>query len=67
MAFTELSSVKHRLRLGAPLPFNVRNADQTLLLARGQTVESTEQLEAILRRGALVHIAELQTARVTRS
>ena len=63
MAFAELSSVKHRLRLGAPLPFNVRNADQTLLLARGQTVESTEHLEAILRRGALVDIAELQTPR----
>ena len=63
MAFAELSSVKHRLRLGAPLPFNVRDADHTLLLARGQTVDNHEQLEAILRRGALVDIAELQTPR----
>jgi hypothetical protein len=63
MPFAELSAVKHRLKLGAPLPFNVRNADRTLLLARGQKVESPEQLEAILSRGALVDIAELQTPR----
>jgi len=63
MPFAELSSVKHRLQPGAPLPFNVRNADHTLLLARGQMVESREQLEAIVRRGALVDMAELQSPR----
>ena len=36
--------VKHRVHLGAPLPFNVRHADQTLLLARGQQVESSDCL-----------------------
>jgi HD-GYP domain-containing protein (c-di-GMP phosphodiesterase class II) len=63
MQFAELSTVKHRLLLGAPLPFNVRNADKTLLLARGQQVESAEQMQALFERGALVDLAELQTAR----
>lgn len=63
MPYAELSAVKHRLQLGAPLPFNVRNADRTLLLARGQQIESHEQLEAILRLGALVDLIELQSAR----
>lgn len=63
MQLAPLSSVKNRVRLGAPLPFNVRNADRTLLLARGQQVESVEQLEALFARGALVDLAELQTAR----
>ena len=63
MQFAQLASVKHRVHLGAPLPFNVRHADKTLLLARGQQVESSEQLEALFERGALVDIAELQTSR----
>lgn len=63
MQFAQLASVKHRVHLGAPLPFNVRHADKTLLLARGQQVESSEQLEALFERGALVDMAELQTAR----
>jgi HD-GYP domain-containing protein (c-di-GMP phosphodiesterase class II) len=63
MHFAELSTVKHRMRLGAPLPFNVRDADKTLLLARGQRVESAEQLQALFTRGALVDLAELRSAR----
>ncbi len=63
MQFAELSTVKHRVRLGAPLPFNVRDADKTLLLARGQQVESWDQLTALFKRGALVDLAELQSAR----
>lgn len=59
MPYAELSSVKHRVQPGAPLPFNVRDADCTLLLARGRMVESQEHLEALFRRGALVDIAEL--------
>lgn len=65
MNYTDLSAVKHRLQLGVPLPFNVRNADHTLLLARGQTVDSAEQLDAILQRGALVDLSELQSPRDT--
>ena len=63
MQFAELSTVKHRVRLGAPLPFNVRDADKTLLLARGQQVDSTDQLHALFLRGALVDLSELQSPR----
>ncbi|MBU6261164.1 MAG: hypothetical protein KGJ30_19520 [Burkholderiales bacterium] len=63
MPYAELSTVSHRVRLGAPLPFNVRDADRTLLLARGQQVESTEQLTALFERGALVDMAELRSPR----
>lgn len=63
MQLVALSDVRHRLHLGAPLPFNVRDADRTLLLARGQQVDNHEQLTALLKRGALVDMAELQTAR----
>ena len=61
MAYADLSTVKHRVQLGAPLPFSVRNADKTLLLAQGQTVDSREQLDALMRRGALVDLDELQS------
>ncbi len=63
MQFADLSAVKHRVHLGAPLPFNVRNADKTLLLARGQKVDSPEHLAALLARGALVDLAELMSPR----
>lgn len=62
MQYAELSTVKHRLRPGVPLPFNVRDADRTLLLARGQCVDSREQLEALFTRGALVDMVELLPA-----
>ncbi len=62
MQTTHLSVVRHRIHVGEPLPFNVRNADKTLLLARGQVVQTPEQLEALFERGALVDLAELQTA-----
>lgn len=63
MQFAELASVKHRIRLGAPLPFNVRNADHTLLLARGQQVVDEAQLDNLFQRGALVDLAELMSPR----
>ena len=61
MQFSQLSAVKHRVVLGQPLPFNIRNADHTLLLARGHMLGSHEQMEALFERGALVDIAELRT------
>ena len=60
MQFSQLAAVKHRLAVGQPLPFNVRNADHTLLLARGQVVDSFDQMEALFTRGALVDLAELR-------
>ena len=61
MQFSPLSHVKQRVKVGAPLPFNVRNNDHTLLLARGHVVQTAEQMEALFERGALVDLAELQT------
>lgn len=63
MPYTALTTVKHRLAVGAPLPFNVLDSDRTLLLARGRRIESPEQLDALLERGALVDIGELQSPR----
>ena len=62
MRFIELESVKHRLQVGVPLPFNVRQSDHTLLLARGQVLVGVEQLQALFERGMLVDLAELETA-----
>ena len=59
----QLEAIKHRLRVGPPLPFNVRQADHTLLLARGQVVGSATQMEALFERGMLVDMAELETPR----
>lgn len=61
MQFSSLASVQHRFAVGRPLPFNVRNADHTLLLARGQVIENHEQLEALFLRGCLVDLAELRS------
>jgi len=61
MQYSTLSTVQHRVIVGAPLPFNVRDADRTLLLARGRVIESNAQMEALFRRGALVDIAELMS------
>ncbi len=61
MPFSQLASVKHRVAVGQPLPFNIRNADYTLLLARGQVVDTFDQMEALFTRGALVDIAELRS------
>jgi HD-GYP domain-containing protein (c-di-GMP phosphodiesterase class II) len=61
MQFSPLSSLKHRVSVGIPLPFNVRDADETLMLARGKVVGNLAQLEALFDRGALVDMAELLT------
>lgn len=59
MQLTMLSTVRHRIKVGMPLPFNVRNADKTLLLAQGQQVQTQDQLDALFERGALVDLSEL--------
>ena len=51
MQCSHLAAVKHRLQVGRPLPFNVRDSDKTLLLARGQVIASVTQLEALKERG----------------
>ncbi len=59
MRYTQLSVVRHRVSVGEPLPFNVYNNDQTLLLAKGYTVVGVDQMEALFARGTLVDLAEL--------
>jgi HD-GYP domain-containing protein (c-di-GMP phosphodiesterase class II) len=59
MQFTPLSQVQARIRVGAPLPFGVHDHDRTLLLARGQRVDSQAQLQALFERGALVDLDEM--------
>lgn len=49
---------RSKVRLGEPLPWNVRDEGARLLLSRGHIVESEEQLEALLSRGAFVDIEE---------
>lgn len=49
---------RSKIRLGEPLPWNVRDETTRLLLSRGHVVESEEQLEALLRRGVFVDIEE---------
>ena len=41
----------HHITIGHPLPFGIRDADSTLLLARGQVIGSQAQLEALRARG----------------
>jgi HD-GYP domain-containing protein (c-di-GMP phosphodiesterase class II) len=62
MPFAALSAVRHRVRLGEPLPFNVRDSDRTLLLAKGFVLRSQAQLDTLMNRGALVDVAELLSA-----
>lgn len=61
--FSRLSLFSPRVVVGEPLPFNVYDHDRTLLLARGQMVDDEAQRAALLHRGALVDLAELQCPR----
>lgn len=47
-----------KVQVGVPLPWNVRDAQGLLLLSRGHVVESEQQLEALLQRGAFVDAEE---------
>lgn len=42
-----------QVQVGRPLPFNIRDADRTLLLATGQVIASEAQIQALRQRGAL--------------
>lgn len=59
MKLMPLVLVRHRVAIGAPLPFGIRSPDHRLLLARGQRITSEAQLESLLERGALVDGSEL--------
>jgi HD-GYP domain-containing protein (c-di-GMP phosphodiesterase class II) len=57
-----LSTVQHRIRLGGPLPFGIRDAEGRLLLARGQIIATEEQLQALLERGSMVDLSEVKAS-----
>lgn len=57
-----LSTVQHRVRLGAPLPFGIRDAEGRLLLARGQVIANEAQLLALLERGSMVDLGEVKAS-----
>jgi len=59
MQLAALTTFSHCIHIGAPLPFNVRDIDLTLLLARGQPVRDRQHLQALVSRGALVDLAEV--------
>jgi hypothetical protein len=51
-----------KVQLGTPLPWNVRDANERLLLSKGQVVDSQVQLDALLERGAFVDVEEARAA-----
>jgi len=53
---------RSKVRLGEPLPWNVRDETTRLLLSRGHIVEDEAQLEALLARGAFVDFDEARAA-----
>jgi HD-GYP domain-containing protein (c-di-GMP phosphodiesterase class II) len=55
-----LDAVRARVQLGQALPFSVRSADRTLLLAVGQVIHDDAQLEELFDRGAVVEAQELR-------
>ena len=63
MELCPLEKVQHRIKLGVPLPFSVRDRASRLLLARHQVIVDEDQLEALKDRGAFVNLDELRSAR----
>ena len=63
MELCPLAKVQHRIQIGAPLPFSIRDSSTHLLLAKDQIVANEDQLEALLDRGAFVDLDELRGAR----
>lgn len=53
-----------QVQVGQPLPFNIRGADRTLLLATGKIIASEGQLQALRDRGALTDDGIALRARV---
>jgi HD domain len=47
-----------KVQLGIPLPWNVRDASERLLLSKGQIIDNQVQLDILLERGAFVDLEE---------
>jgi HD-GYP domain-containing protein (c-di-GMP phosphodiesterase class II) len=61
MECSSLAAAKQKIRVGSPLPFNIRDTDGTLLLARGQVIATEQQLVTLMERGAQVDTEEINT------
>lgn len=59
MKLVSLSQVSHLLYAGVTLPWNVRDANGTLLLARGHSLPDARSVEALLERGMFIDAAEM--------
>ena len=62
MELCPLTRVQHRIRIGSPLPFSIRDASNRLLLAKDAVVSDAHELEALVERGACVDVDELRGA-----
>jgi len=60
MSFVALSSVRHRVRIGLPLPFGVLDANGQLLLNKGYMLENDDRLSTLCSRGSLVLLEEVE-------
>ena len=57
-----LKLVQNLVKLGEPLPWNVRDAQGKLLLIQGHVIDTAEQLGHVLERGAYVDAEEARAA-----
>jgi HD-GYP domain-containing protein (c-di-GMP phosphodiesterase class II) len=62
-----LRLVASQLKVGAPLPFGVRDENGKLLLARGHLIGSETQLETLLARGLYADREEVEAAQKRQS
>jgi HD-GYP domain-containing protein (c-di-GMP phosphodiesterase class II) len=53
---------KGHIRVGKPLPWDVYDGAEQLLLSRGYVIESESQLESLIERGIYVDAAELEAS-----
>ena len=58
-AFASLGAVLNRVVVGEPLPLDIYDKEQVLLLANGNVVESARQLQLLVERGGLVLLKEV--------
>jgi hypothetical protein len=63
MELCPLVRLQHRLHIGSPLPFSIRDASSRLLLEKNEVLRDAAQLEALVERGACVDIDELPDPR----
>lgn len=57
-----LPLMRSKIRLGEPLPWNVRDKNGDLLLSRGLVVLNERQVESLIERGATVAVEEARFA-----